>query len=107
MIAAVLSIGILALVTALSTLATVLLARFYLGRFNSDIRIVVAGLGGPGWILTPFFIYMAISQGLGDVVTLLTLLAMAIGFIIVGWPISYLATRKLDRLTQPDTTIFE
>ncbi|MEM6494758.1 MAG: hypothetical protein AAF650_10310 [Pseudomonadota bacterium] len=107
MINALLSILVLGLLVALSTLASVLLARFYLAHLNADARVVMAGFGGPIWILLPFLIYMLATEGLRDAVTLVTLSLMGIGFMVVGWPISLLATRKLDRLITYDPKIFD
>ncbi|MEO0871671.1 MAG: hypothetical protein AAFY19_06875 [Pseudomonadota bacterium] len=107
MISAVISILVFAMFTGLSTLATVLLTRFFLASVSGDTRILVAGLGGPCWVMVPFLLYMIITNGFRDPVTLATIAVMAIGFIMIGWPISFFATRKLDRLTAYDPAIFE
>lgn len=107
MFSALISIVILLLFIALSTLAMVLMARFTLGKRSADTRIIAAGISGPGWVIGPFLLFFAAADRLGNVEALVMIALLFAGFIVVGWPISYFATRRLDRLIQPDTAIFE
>jgi hypothetical protein len=107
MLAAILALAILAVFIALSTLAMVLMARFTLGRRSADTRILIAGASGPACVIAPFLIYFSVTDGLTHPDTLILVAASCVGFVLVGWPVSYLATRRLDRLTRPDVSMFE
>ena len=95
------------LITGLGALASVLLVRFFLARLNADLRILIAAIGGAGWIWAPLSIYMIVTEGLQDPTSLIFLGFIAIGFIVVSWPVAFLATRKLDALLVYEPDVFK
>lgn len=107
MLQALLVLYLFVFVTGLCTLASVLLARFFLPKLNRDLRIVIAGTGGAFWIWGPLAIYMLVTEGLQDSTTLIFFGFIAIGFVVIGWPVSFVATRKLDQLVAYDPDIFK
>lgn len=90
----------------LVTLGMVLLVAFFAERQPRGRKVLLAAIGGPGSFLlltTPF--------ALLDAPTWEALLGLAIillfASVIVGWPIAYFATRRLERLMRFDTSTFE
>lgn len=95
------------IVPGLCTLGAVLLVGFWASGLGRPTRILVAGVSGPLVVVGMLTVVAMVEQGLG-LIELIGVSAMSlIPVAVVGLPISYFATRKLDRLLVPTTTIFE
>ena len=108
MMSAILGIAIFIVVIVMSTLGSVLLAQFVIGKSSRAVRVAAATILGPGMMLIPFSI-MALFDG--DAGGLAAFFGIGvIGMVmcgIVSWPTAYFATKKLDRLTYFDVETFE
>ncbi|MFL0356342.1 hypothetical protein ACI5KX_07655 [Erythrobacter sp. GH1-10] len=98
---------LLAISMAMATLGAVLLVRFIIPGAGRRARILSAAVLGPGLVMlpTPLFTLDGPNEWLPF---LLGFMAVLIGVCaVIGWPISHIATRKLDRLTHFDVGTFE
>ena len=110
MIFGLLALGLLVLILAMMTLGTVLLARFLIGGASSSRRIAAAAIGAPLLLLLPVFAVTLTETGARSatepeiVAAFVFLMGVSC---VIAWPIAHFATRRLDRLTQFDPTVFE
>ena len=90
----------------MATLGMVLLVAFFASGHSRGRKVLFAALGGPG----SFFLLMA-PLALLDTPVWSTLLGIVVIVLfssaIVGWPVAYFATRRLDRLTRFDSSTFD
>ncbi|MEM6475698.1 MAG: hypothetical protein AAF687_05980 [Pseudomonadota bacterium] len=108
MLIAVSSFVFVALILVMFTLGSVLLVSFFMNAASRGTRVFVAAMAGPTGLLIPTFF---ISGG-GEQPHLLefgiaVVVIGAIASVIIGWPVAYLATKRLDRMTQFDVGTFE
>jgi len=100
-----------AIMAGLNTAGLVLLLRFWAGKLTSIIRICLGTIAGPSIIIGILLVASSESADVepADIVSILAVLALL--SIIIGLPVSLLATRKLDRMLDvalvPDIAIFE
>lgn len=108
MVVAIIAFAFFAIILVMATLGAVLIARFLMGGERQSLRIFAAALGGPLSLIMPLFLLGYAGQGvfqIGQLIGVGVLLLFIFG--AVGWPIAHFATRRLDRLTQFDPSVFE
>jgi hypothetical protein len=97
-----------AFVLVMATLGAVLLARLVLGGQDSARRVLAAALGGPLSLILPIVLIVLFDSGRADssaMIGFAILTVFALG--AIGWPVAHFATRRLDRVTAFDPTVFE
>lgn len=92
----------------MSTLGSVLIVAFAMSKSGFAKRVLAATLGGPGVMLAPLALVMLLD---GDDDMFAALLGFsfigAIACALIAWPVSHVATRRLDRMIQFDVGTFE
>lgn len=94
-------------IIAMATLGAVLLIRFFMTKADTATRTITAALLGPLLVLLPFFIVLIITEGDGIAGLIGMSVIVLLLFAFIGYPVSYFATRRLDRLTEFKADIFE
>lgn len=107
MIAAGTVLASLALMLVLATFGAVLLARFLLPKVALASRVFVAAVGGPGGLLGPVMLISTLNGDDWQVGGLAIVVAVGAASLVIGWPVAHRATRRLERLTRPDGSIFD
>lgn len=96
---------------ALATAGLVLLIRFWAGNLSAKMRIFFAAIAGPTIILGMLVFVSFDGQSSAEAEMVGILLVVTIIIVLIGFPVSLLSTRKLDRMLDaalvPDTSIFE
>lgn len=102
------ALALVILILFMMTLGAVLLAGLLIGGTSSARRIALAAIGAPLVLLLPVFAVTLSETGAR------TGTEMGAGFVIllgvfgvIAWPVAHFATRRLDRLTQFDPSVFE
>lgn len=104
------AIAVIILVLVMFTLATlgcVLLVTFLLAKKGFRTRVVLAMFAGPGLLLAPVVLLAASDGGSAFEAMLGFSMIGLIACALIGWPVAYFATRRLDRLVQFDVETFE
>jgi hypothetical protein len=83
----------MALLIAFTTLGCVLLSFFWLRHLSRAARALLVTAGGALVLLVP----VCLIGGVGAE-AVWVLLGGSLGYAVIGYPIAFLATRKLDRL---------
>ncbi|MCK0128129.1 hypothetical protein [Erythrobacter sp. F6033] len=97
-----------AVVLVMATLGAVLLAKLWMKTASGGTRVLAASVFGPASVLIPILIFGLATDpedfvyGLVGVGAILVLVS-----VLVGFPISYFSTRKLDKLTHFELSTFE
>jgi hypothetical protein len=101
-----LAVSVLALVVM--TMGTVLLAYFLIGGASVSRRIAAAAIGAPLPLLIPLFALAQAGTGDSTGTEMVSAFVFMMGICcVVAWPVAHVATRRLDRLTQFDPSVFE
>jgi hypothetical protein len=96
------------LVLVVMTMGTVLLACFLIGGASGSRRIAAAVIGAPLLLLLPFFALGQAGTGASTGTEMVAAFVFMMGVCCaIAWPVAYFATRRLDRLTQFDPSVFE
>ena len=98
---------IVVLLVTMVTLGSVLLVGFFFVNRLRQTRVLAAAIFGTLLSLGPILFFSNFENG--EFVEPMGLIAaiLIISMAILGWPIAYFATKKLDRLTQFDAKVFE
>lgn len=89
-----------------ATLGMVLLVSLFAGGQPRGRRVLLAALGGPGSLFLLMAPFALLDSPVWEVfvgIVVIVLFSSA----IIGWPIAYFATRRLDRLTRFDPSTFD
>lgn len=95
------------IIIAATTLAAVLLARFWLPGQTSGARIGIAAAGGPSILGLAVAVIALLTNDFGFELLIGLGAIVLVPMLFVGWPVSYWATRKLDKLTMVSASVFE
>lgn len=96
------------IIIAMSTLGSVLLLRILPVNPPAGARIFIAALIGAATATVPLAaLSMVDGDGDGFEVAIGMAVIAGIAFLVVGWPTSHFATRRLDRLFHYDPGVFE
>ena len=98
---------LLAVATTMSTFGAVLIVRFVSSEATLGTRTLSAAVLGPISVVSPLVILFFSDEN--ELVEGAIALAVVIGVavLILGYPISHFATRKLDKLSGFDARTFE
>ena len=88
------------------TLAAVLLAALFAGNHSIGRKAAIAALGGPGTLFGPLALFVFL-EGSALVALIVVTGAAVLTIVMIGWPVAYFATRRLDRLTRFDSSTFD
>ncbi|MBD59826.1 MAG: hypothetical protein CL808_06855 [Citromicrobium sp.] len=96
-----------AIILVMATLGAVLLVFFVWPDAGLRARTAYAAMLGPGIVLTPLLLFM--FEGGEEVIfgALGMAIVAAACALVVGWPVSHVATRRLARATMIDVSTFE
>ena len=98
---------VLTVFTVMTTLGSVLLARFFIPGASGRIRVFAAAFLGPASVLLPILVFALIDET-SVIVTVSGFILVLLGAgVAIGWPVAHFATRRLDRLTQFDAETFK
>ena len=99
--------ALLVVILIMATLGAVLLALFLRPRSGTASRTIWAASAGPLLVSAPTALFI-VGNGEDLIIGLLAIAFMSGGgALVVGWPVSHFATRRLDKLTQFDVSTFE
>ena len=97
----------LLLLSVTGTLAAVLLVGLFAGAQPRGRKVLFAALGGAASLLL-VILPLALLEATPTVeVFVFAAVILSLGGAIVGWPIAYFATRRLERLMRFATSTFE
>lgn len=111
MIAGIASVLALSVVMVLASAGSVLLVRFWAGHMSAKARIFLGAIAAPG-VLWGMISIVALQEKSVDTIEIVGFITVfGVMVLLIGLPVSLLATRKLDRMLDtalvPDTAIFE
>ncbi|WP_209347855.1 hypothetical protein [Pontixanthobacter sp. CEM42] len=101
------SFASLVMMIFLSTAGSALLLKFWAGNLSRSTRILLAIAAGT---LLPFLPLTMMANTYGEIGMEMAIqigAVLTIPMLVVGWPIAFFATRKLDKLTEIKASVFE
>ena len=97
---------VMSFLIGMATLAMVLLVAFGASAQPLGRTVLIAALGGPGACLLLFAPFALLDTPAWEVLATLGVILLISGAVI-GSPIAYFATRRLDRLMRFDSSTFD
>lgn len=107
MVGDVLIVALLLSVFVMAALAAVLVVALFAGRESRGRKIAIAAIGGPGFVSILVGLAVVLDEGFVIERVAVLLAGSVLVMAMIGWPIAYFATRRLERVTRWDTSTFD